>query len=163
KLPDGIDFDTAAAMMLKGMTAQYLLKRTPMGQLRAGDRILFHAAAGGVGLIACQWAKALGYEVIATAGSDEKCELAKQHGAAHAHRDARVDAGDRRRPVRYRAQGRCEDPHRPALQARRRGAGASRPRIAPDHRLDRLHAVTLALDAGWRSRLHARADAPPLV
>src|SRR5438105_6175321 len=83
KLPDGIDFDTAAAMMLKGMTAQYLLKRTPMGQLRAGDRILFHAAAGGVGLIACQWAKALGYEVIATAGSDEKCELAKQHGAAH--------------------------------------------------------------------------------
>jgi NADPH:quinone reductase len=84
KLPDAIDFDTAAAMMLKGMTAEYLLKRTPMGQLKAGDRILFHAAAGGVGLIACQWAKALGYEVIATAGSEEKCALAKQHGAAHA-------------------------------------------------------------------------------
>jgi len=84
KLPDAIDFDTAAAMMLKGMTAEYLLKRTPMGQLKAGDKILFHAAAGGVGLIACQWAKALGYEVIGTAGSDEKCALAKEHGAAHA-------------------------------------------------------------------------------
>jgi NADPH2:quinone reductase len=83
RLPDAIGFDTAAAMMLKGMTAQYLLKRTPLGQLRAGDTILFHAAAGGVGLIACQWAKALGYEVIGTAGSDEKCALAKAHGAAH--------------------------------------------------------------------------------
>jgi NADPH2:quinone reductase len=84
KLPDAIDFDTGAAMMLKGLTAQYLLKRTPMGQLREGDTILFHAAAGGVGLIACQWAKALGYEVIGTAGSDEKCALAREHGVAHA-------------------------------------------------------------------------------
>jgi NADPH:quinone reductase len=83
KLPDGIEFETAAAMMLKGLTAQYLLKRTPMGQLQAGDTILFHAAAGGVGLIACQWAKALGYEVIGTAGSEEKCALAKAHGATH--------------------------------------------------------------------------------
>ena len=83
KLPDAIDFDTAAAMMLKGLTAQYLLKRTPMGRLQPGDRILFHASAGGVGLIACQWAKALGYEVIGTAGSEEKCALAKSHGAAH--------------------------------------------------------------------------------
>jgi len=83
KLPDAIDFDTAAAMMLKGLTAQYLLKRTPMGQLQPGDHILFHAAAGGVGLIACQWAKALGYQVIGTAGSEEKCALAKEHGAAH--------------------------------------------------------------------------------
>jgi NADPH2:quinone reductase len=83
KLPDAIGFDTAAAMMLKGLTAQYLLKRTPMGQLKPGDQILFHATAGGVGLIACQWAKALGYEVIGTAGSDEKCRLAKDHGAAH--------------------------------------------------------------------------------
>jgi NADPH:quinone reductase len=84
KLPDSIAFDTAAAMMLKGMTVQYLLKRTlPQGGLQAGDFILWHAAAGGVGLIACQWAKALGYQLIGTAGSDEKCQLAKDNGAAH--------------------------------------------------------------------------------
>jgi NADPH2:quinone reductase len=83
KLPDGISFETAAAMMLKGLTAQYLLKRTPMGMLKPGDMILFHAAAGGVGLIATQWAKALGLQLIGTAGSDEKCALAKEHGAAH--------------------------------------------------------------------------------
>ena len=85
KLPDGISFETGAAMMLKGLTAQYLLKRTlPQGGLKAGDFILFHAAAGGVGLIACQWAKALGYQLIATAGSSEKCQLALEHGAAFA-------------------------------------------------------------------------------
>lgn len=84
KLPDAIGFDTAAAMMLKGLTAHYLLKRTPMGMLKEGDTVLFHAAAGGVGLIACQWAKALGLQLIGTAGSDEKCALAKEHGAAHA-------------------------------------------------------------------------------
>jgi NADPH2:quinone reductase len=83
KLPDAISFETAAAMMLKGMTAQYLLKRTPLGQLKSGDTILFHAAAGGVGLIACQWGKVLGYNVIGTAGSEEKCALAKSHGASH--------------------------------------------------------------------------------
>jgi NADPH2:quinone reductase len=83
KLPDNISFETGAAMMLKGLTAQYLLKRTlPQEGLKAGDHILFHAAAGGVGLIACQWAKALGYQLIGTAGSDEKCALAKAHGAA---------------------------------------------------------------------------------
>jgi NADPH:quinone reductase len=84
KLPDAIDFETAAAMMLKGLTAQYLLRRTlPQGGLHAGDTIVWHAAAGGVGTIACQWAKALGLVVIGTAGSPEKCELAKQHGATH--------------------------------------------------------------------------------
>ncbi len=84
KLPDGISFETGAAMMLKGLTAQYLLKRTqPQGGLQAGDFVLFHAAAGGVGLIACQWAKAMGLQLIGTAGSDAKCELARQHGAAH--------------------------------------------------------------------------------
>ena len=84
KLPDAIDFDTGAAMMLKGLTAQYLLKRTlPQGGLQKGDYVLFHAAAGGVGLIACQWAKALGLQLIGTAGSDEKCALAREHGAAH--------------------------------------------------------------------------------
>ena len=85
KLPDAISFDTGAAMMLKGLTAQYLLKKTlPQGGLQAGDFVLFHAAAGGVGLIACQWAKALGLQLIGTAGSDEKCALAREHGAAHA-------------------------------------------------------------------------------
>jgi NADPH2:quinone reductase len=84
KLPDGIDFDTGAAMMLKGLTAQYLLKRTlPQGGLHPGDYVLFHAAAGGVGLIACQWAKAMGLQLIGTAGSDAKCALAKANGAAH--------------------------------------------------------------------------------
>jgi len=85
RLPDAIDFDTGAAMMLKGLTAQYLLKRTlPQGGLQPGDFVLFHAAAGGVGLIACQWAKALGLQLIGTAGSDAKCRLALDHGAAHA-------------------------------------------------------------------------------
>ena len=83
KLPDAISFETGAAMMLKGLTAQYLLKRTlPQGGLQAGDFVLFHAAAGGVGLIACQWARALGLQLIGTAGSDAKCALAKEHGAA---------------------------------------------------------------------------------
>jgi NADPH:quinone reductase len=92
KLPDAISFETGAAMMLKGLTAQYLLKRTqPQGGLKSGDFILFHAAAGGVGLIACQWARALGLQLIGTAGSDEKCALAKQHGAAHVVNYARED------------------------------------------------------------------------
>jgi NADPH2:quinone reductase len=85
KLPDAISFETGAAMMLKGLTAQYLLKRTlPVGGLAAGDFVLFHAAAGGVGLIACQWAKALGLRLIATAGSEAKCQLALDNGAEHA-------------------------------------------------------------------------------
>ncbi|MDQ2779776.1 MAG: quinone oxidoreductase [Pseudomonadota bacterium] len=84
QLPDAIDFETAAGMMLKGMTAQYLLRRTkPAEGLEAGDFVLFHAAAGGVGLIACQWAKALGLQLIGTAGGPEKCKLAQEHGAAH--------------------------------------------------------------------------------
>jgi NADPH2:quinone reductase len=92
QLPDAIDFDTGAAMMLKGLTVQYLLKRTlPQGGLQAGDHILFHAAAGGVGLIACQWAKALGLQLSGTAGSDEKCALAKAHGAAHVINYAKED------------------------------------------------------------------------
>lgn len=82
KLPDAISFETGAAMMLKGMTAQYLLKRTlPQGGLKPGDFVLFHAAAGGVGLIAVQWAKALGLRLIGTAGSEEKCKLAQSLGA----------------------------------------------------------------------------------
>jgi NADPH2:quinone reductase len=83
RLPDGIDFEQGAAMMLKGLTVQYLLRKTqPQGGLREGDFILFHAAAGGVGLIACQWARAMGLQLIGTAGSDAKCELARANGAA---------------------------------------------------------------------------------
>jgi NADPH2:quinone reductase len=81
KLPDGLDERTAAAMMLKGLTVQYLIRRTH--RVARGETVLFHAAAGGVGLIACQWLKALGATVIATVGSDEKAALAKAHGADH--------------------------------------------------------------------------------
>ena len=81
KLPDAIDFETGAAMMLQGLTVQYLFRRT--FPLRGGETILFHAAAGGVGLIACQWARALGVTMIGTVGSDEKAALAKAHGCAH--------------------------------------------------------------------------------
>ncbi len=81
KVPDGISDETAAAMMLKGMTAWYLLRRTY--PVKAGDTILVHAAAGGVGLIACQWAKHLGATVIGTVGSAEKGELARSHGCDH--------------------------------------------------------------------------------
>jgi NADPH2:quinone reductase len=81
KLPDAISFETGAAMMLQGLTVQYLFRRTY--PIKAGETILFHAAAGGVGLIACQWARALGVNLIGTVGSKEKAELAKAHGAAH--------------------------------------------------------------------------------
>jgi NADPH:quinone reductase len=92
KLPDAIGFDTGAAMMLKGLTAQYLLKKTqPQGGLKPGDFVLFHAAAGGVGLIASQWAKAMGLQLIGTAGSDAKCALAKENGAAHVINYAKED------------------------------------------------------------------------
>jgi NADPH2:quinone reductase len=81
KLPRGIDYETAAGMMLKGMTVQYLFRRTY--KLQRGQTILFHAAAGGVGLIAMQWAKSLGVTVIGTVGSEEKAELARAHGCDH--------------------------------------------------------------------------------
>lgn len=79
KLPESISFDQAAAMMLKGLTVQYLLRQTY--RLQSGETILFHAGAGGVGLLACQWASALGAKVIATVGSAEKAEKAKAAGA----------------------------------------------------------------------------------
>ncbi|MGH1360693.1 MAG: quinone oxidoreductase family protein [Burkholderiaceae bacterium] len=81
KVPKGVDLETAAAMMLQGMTVEYLFNRTY--KLKKGDTILFHAAAGGVGLIAMQWAKALGVTVIGTVGSKEKGRLAKAHGCDH--------------------------------------------------------------------------------
>lgn len=78
-LPEGIAFDDAAAMMLKGLTTQYLFRQTY--RLQGGETILFHAAAGGVGLIACQWARALGVKLIGTVSSPEKAALAREHGA----------------------------------------------------------------------------------
>jgi NADPH2:quinone reductase len=81
KLPDGIDHRTAAAMMLKGLTVQYLIRQTY--RVKAGETILLHAAAGGVGLILGQWAKHLGATVIGTVGSDDKAKLAQAHGCAH--------------------------------------------------------------------------------
>jgi NADPH2:quinone reductase len=84
RLPDAISFEEGAAMMLKGLTAQYLLKHCrPVEGLQPGDFVLFHAAAGGVGLIACQWARALGLRLIGTAGTDDKCALAVANGAEH--------------------------------------------------------------------------------
>ncbi len=81
KLPDAVPFDVAAAMMLKGLTTEYLFHRTT--PLVAGDTVLFQAAAGGVGLIACQWARSEGITLIGTAGGAQKCKLALDHGAAH--------------------------------------------------------------------------------
>jgi NADPH2:quinone reductase len=96
RLPDDIDFETGAGMMLKGLTAQYLFRRTV--PLQAGDAVLFHAAAGGVGLIACQWARAMGLRLIATAGGAEKCALALAHGASEA-----IDYRDGDWPAKVRA------------------------------------------------------------
>ena len=93
KLPDGIDDKTAAAMMLKGLTTQYLIRQTY--RVKAGDTILLHAAAGGVGLILGQWAKHLGATVIGTVGSDEKAKLAKAHGCDHPIVYTREDFAER--------------------------------------------------------------------
>ncbi len=81
KLPDEVPFDVAAAMMLKGLTTEYLFHRTT--PISAGDTVLFQAAAGGVGLIACQWARSEGITLIGTAGGPEKCQMALENGAAH--------------------------------------------------------------------------------
>jgi NADPH2:quinone reductase len=81
KLPEALDFETGAAMMLQGMTAEYLIRRTY--EVQSGDVVLFHAAAGGVGLIACQWLDHLGATVIGTVGSEEKAALARAHGCHH--------------------------------------------------------------------------------
>src|SRR3954447_9464545 len=97
KLPEGISDRQAAAMMLKGMTVQYLIRRTY--KVEPGETVLFHAAAGGVGLIACQWLKALGATVIGTVGSDEKAELARTHGCDHAIVYTREDFAQRVREL----------------------------------------------------------------
>jgi NADPH2:quinone reductase len=111
KLPDGIDDKTAAAMMLKGLTPQYLIRQTY--RIKAGETVLLHAAAGGVGLILAQWAKHLGVTVIGTVGSDEKAKLAQAHGCAHTINYAREDfvkrvdeiTGGKKVPVVYDSVG----------------------------------------------------------
>jgi len=97
KLPDGVSDEVAAAIMLKGMTARYLLRATY--EVKPGDTILFHAAAGGVGLIACQWASALGATVIGTVGSPEKGELAKANGCDHVINYSNEDVAGRVREI----------------------------------------------------------------
>ena len=97
KLPECIDFQTAAAMMLQGLTSAYLLRSTY--RVRPGDAVLIHAAAGGVGLIACQWAKALGATVIGTVSSEAKAELAKRHGCDHVIFYTREDVAKRVREI----------------------------------------------------------------
>ncbi|HEY0910215.1 MAG TPA: quinone oxidoreductase, partial [Bradyrhizobium sp.] len=111
KLPDSIDDKTAAAMMLKGLTTQYLIRQTY--RIKAGETILLHAAAGGVGLILAQWAKHLGVTVIGTVSTDEKAKLAQAHGCAHTINYAREDfvkrvaeiTGGKKVPVVYDSVG----------------------------------------------------------
>ncbi len=93
KLPDGISDSTAATLMMKGMTAQYLFRQ--VFPLKGGETILYHAAAGGVGLIACQWARALGVTMIGTVSTDEKAALAKANGCTHTIVTAREDIAER--------------------------------------------------------------------
>jgi NADPH:quinone reductase len=96
-IPEGVSDQTAAAVMLKGMTSQYLIRRTY--PVKAGEAVLFHAAAGGVGLIACQWLKALGATVIGTVGSDEKAAIARAHGCDHVIISTREDIAKRVREI----------------------------------------------------------------
>jgi NADPH2:quinone reductase len=96
-LPDDIDDRTASALMMKGLTAQYLFRQ--VFPLKGGETILYHAAAGGVGLVACQWAKALGVTMIGTVSSDEKAEVAKAHGCAHVIVSSRENIAERVREI----------------------------------------------------------------
>lgn len=96
-IPDGVDDKTAAAVMLKGMTAQYLIRRTY--KVQPGETVLFHAAAGGVGLIACQWLKALGATVIGTVGTEEKAAVARAHGCEHVIVSTKEDIAQRVRAL----------------------------------------------------------------
>jgi len=97
RLPDSLSFETGAAMMLQGLTAAYLLRRT--FRVQKGDTVLIHAAAGGVGLIACQWAKALGATVIGTVSTEAKAELARAHGCDHPILYTREDFARRVRDI----------------------------------------------------------------
>ena len=97
KLPDGVSDRTASTIMMKGMTAQYLFRQ--VYPLKGGETILYHAAAGGVGLIACQWARAIGVTMIGTVSSDEKAAVAKAHGCTHTIVTARENIAERVREL----------------------------------------------------------------
>jgi len=97
KLPEALSDRTASTLMMKGMTAQYLFRQ--VYPLKSGDTILYHAAAGGVGLIACQWARAIGVTMIGTVGTDEKAEIARAHGCAHTIVTSREDIAARVREI----------------------------------------------------------------
>lgn len=99
KLPEGISDSTAATLMMKGMTAQYLFRQ--VFPLKGGETILYHAAAGGVGLIACQWARALGVNMIGTVSTDEKAALAKAHGCSHTIVTSRENIVDRVKEITH--------------------------------------------------------------
>jgi len=96
-LPDGVSDRTASTLMMKGMTAQYLFRQ--VYPLQGGETILYHAAAGGVGLVACQWARAIGVTMIGTVSTDEKAEIAKAHGCAHTIVTSREDIARRVREI----------------------------------------------------------------
>jgi len=96
-LPDGVSDRTASTLMMKGMTAQYLFRQ--VFPLKGGETILYHAAAGGVGLVACQWARAIGVTMIGTVSTDEKAEIAKAHGCAHTIVTSREDIAKRVREI----------------------------------------------------------------
>jgi NADPH2:quinone reductase len=96
-LPDGISDRTASTLMMKGMTVQYLFRQ--VFPLKGGETILYHAAAGGVGLIACQWARALGVTMIGTVSTDEKAEIAREHGCAHTIVTSRENIAERVREI----------------------------------------------------------------
>jgi len=96
-LPDGVSDRTASALMMKGLTAQYLFRQ--VYPLKGGETILYHAAAGGVGLVACQWAKALGVTMIGTVSTDEKAEVARAHGCTHTIVTSREDIAKRVREI----------------------------------------------------------------
>ncbi|HSI53412.1 MAG TPA: quinone oxidoreductase [Ramlibacter sp.] len=96
-LPDGVSDRTAATLMMKGMTAQYLFRQ--VFPLKGGETILYHAAAGGVGLVACQWARAMGVTMIGTVSTDEKAEVARAHGCAHTIVTSREDIAKRVREI----------------------------------------------------------------
>ncbi len=140
KIPDGIDDVTAATLMLKGLTVQYLFRQTY--PLKAGETILFHAAAGGVGLIACQWARALGVTMIGTVGSDDKAELAKANGCAHTIVYTREDfvartkelTGGKGVPVVYDAIGKDTFPAVARLPVAARPVRELRQRVGSDRR-----------------------------
>ena len=96
-IPDGVSDSTAATLMMRGMTAQYLFRQ--VYPLKGGETILYHAAAGGVGLIACQWARALGVEMIGTVSTDEKAEIARKNGCAHVIVTSRENIAERVREI----------------------------------------------------------------